>query len=322
MGRLSLALVVLAAWSVPAAADVGFLWHAPPTCPVAEDVSARIERRLGATDEHPARRASIDVALAGIEIAIVREHGLYVAHVDARAVTVANAVRTLRSRRCDALADAVAVVLARLVSELRDRAPIAAAPPPAEEPVLEVLVDDEPTPFEHPVVHHVLPPREEPAPRTWGGGLRLVGMSGIGALPGVNLGGELGGYVRYGERFAEAAYSRWAPEGGGAIKLQVVTLRAGWGPEGVPLRAWGAVELGAMSDDMSIEPSGGSDRWTAIGGGFGVAWPMSAYARLVGAIELMFPVGTGRITLDSGPEVWRPSRAAARSSLGIEVGFR
>jgi hypothetical protein len=314
MQRLTLSLMVLAAWSVPAQADLGFSWKAPAACPVAEDVGVRIERRLGASSD-PAQRESIDAALAGIEIAVVRDHGEYVAHVDARAVTVANAVRTLRSRRCEALADAVAVVLARLVSELREHPSISA--PPAADPVIAV-VDDEPAPFERRVVH-MLPPPEKPAPRAWGAGMRLVGTSGIGVLPGVSIGGELGGYVRYGDYFGEAAYVRWQPQGGmsGAMGLQVTTMRAGWRPEALPLRAWGAVELGSMSGTRTE-----SDSWAAVGAGFGVAWQMSPYARLVGAVELMVPVGTNGIALDGGPEVWQASPATARSSLGIEVGLR
>ena len=49
---------------------------------------------------------------------------------------------------------------------------------------------------------------------------------------------------------------------------------------------------------------------------------MSTYARLVGSIELVIPVGTTRFTLDGGTELWRPGAAAARSAFGLEVGFQ
>src|SRR5262245_52875170 len=54
--------------------------------------------------------------------------------------------------------------------------------------------------------------------RPWGGGLRLTGLSGIGALPGVNYGAELAGLVRYNEYFAELGFGWWKPE-----KTYVVT---------------------------------------------------------------------------------------------------
>ena len=41
--------------------------------------------------------------------------------------------------------------------------------------------------------------------RKIGFGIRATGLSGIGALPGVNYGGELSGMIRYNEMFAELA---------------------------------------------------------------------------------------------------------------------
>ena len=61
-------------------------------------------------------------------------------------------------------------------------------------------------------------------------------------------------------------------------------------------------------------------RWTAVGAGFGVAWPMSDNARLFGMIELAVPVGRENLMLDQG--TYQPDAMAARSSLGLEVGWR
>src|SRR3954471_20794030 len=47
----------------------------------------------------------------------------------------------------------------------------------------------------------------------WGGGLRLTGASGIGALPGRNLGAEVAVNVRHDELFGELAMSHWQAEG-------------------------------------------------------------------------------------------------------------
>ena len=61
-------------------------------------------------------------------------------------------------------------------------------------------------------------------------------------------------------------------------------------------------------------------RWQAVGAGFGVAWPMSDSARLFGMIEIAVPVGRDELTLDQG--MYQPDPLAARSSAGLEVGWR
>src|SRR5262249_46367101 len=103
--RVLLVLVVTAA---PAAAEPAFAWQAPAACPDAGDMPARIERRLG---------RALDEVAVGISIDIAAEPTGYVARVDARAVSVENGERTLTSKRCDELADAVAVIVARLATE-------------------------------------------------------------------------------------------------------------------------------------------------------------------------------------------------------------
>jgi hypothetical protein len=70
------------------------------------------------------------------------------------------------------------------------------------------------------------------------------------------------------------------------------------------------------------DPRAGSSRWTALGGGFNVQWPMSPVARLVGAIELMIPLERTVFMLEDGRDLYRPSSAAARCSLGIELGWK
>src|SRR5262249_44289735 len=122
---------------------------------------------------------------------IAHEEGAFVARIDTRGVTLANQIRTLSSARCDELADAVAVVVARLATEARAQAqaevarrttaiPVAASPPA----------------------------RRRAGP--WGGGVRAVAVSGVGVLPGVGLAGELALYGRRHAYFAEVAATRWA----------------------------------------------------------------------------------------------------------------
>jgi hypothetical protein len=312
------------------AEDPGFAWHAPDACPDAANVKARAEQRFG---------GALDGNLHGIEIEITRERGGFIARIDARAITVANDVRTLRSRRCDALADAVAVVLARLANELRmsrrgaepttvsdpgttisiptTTAALSPAIDDSEDMSDQVIVDDEPT-------------RKRPA--RWGGGMQLLALSGVGALPQINLGAELSGFVRRADKFASLGISRWVPQsarvapgapGGVEVQLDIVTLRAGWGPSTLPLRAWLLGELGRIRGTgvgLDAERTA-SSRWTAVGAGLGVGWPMSEHARLVGTFELAVPLARPRFMLEQGSDLYQPGAAAARCALGLEVGW-
>ena len=300
-----------------AAADAGFAWHAPPGCPDADEVRRRVEHRHG---------APLEGAVHGIEIAIARDRGGFVATIDARALTVANDVRTLRAPRCDALADAIAVIVARLASEVRgsDRARAVTA--------FDRDRDDRPPPFAvAPMgvrVRSSVPARPGGVP-PWGGGARVLAVSGVGALPRVNLGGELAIYVRRQAAFVELAAARWMPQAAPLevtnppVTLDIATMRAGWRPEHVPLRAWLAGELGAVrgAGMASADRGAPTGRWAALGAGFGVAWSMAVHARLVGTIEIAVPIERGRYWVEHGAELYRPSAAAARCAFGLEVGW-
>ncbi len=311
--------------------DPGFAWRAPEACPDAENVKGRVEQRLG---------GAIDGYLARIEIDITRERNGFVARIDARAITVANDVRTLRSRRCDALADAVAVVLARLASEVRmsrvgtaaASAPIgttiAMVAPPAQSAALEPIdsVDDMSAQY----IADEEPVRKRPS--RWGGGVQLLALSGVGALPQINLGGELSGYVRRADKFVSLGIGRWVPQsarlapgapGGVEVKLDTLTLRGGWGPSALPLRAWLLAEVGSIAGTgVGLEAERTADsRWTALGAGLGVGWPMSEHARLVGTFEIAVPLERPRFMLERGADLYQPGAVAARCALGLEVGW-
>jgi hypothetical protein len=320
----------------PPASNSAFGWRAPAGCPKPDDVRLRIERRLG---------APIDGAVHGVEIEITREPGGFVAQIDARALTVANDVRTLHSARCEDLADAISVILARLASEVRVAA--RASPPApswrgaglprpagqdlAEAPDRAARVDEMRGPETgRRFVDMPVGPRQT---RRWGGGVRALALSGIGALPRINIGGELGGYVRRDAHFLELAVGRWVPQAArldpGAparveVSLDVVTVRAGWGPEELPIRAWLEGEVGTIQGEgvAVLDPQVASARWIALGGGFGVAWPMSPRARLVGTFELAIPLQRTRFMLQNGADLYQPAAAAARCALGLEVGWR
>jgi hypothetical protein len=295
--RAALALVVLTA-SV-ASAQTGFVWTAPAACPDGEDVRARIERRLGAPLE-----------VHGVEVAITRAGAVFVAHIDTRGVTVANQIRTLTSARCDELADAVAVVVARLASEWRR----------IERPV---------------VVERAVPteaPRVVEPPRIWGYGVHAMALSGIGTVPRVGIGGELSVFVRRKNYFAELGFARWASQsqyliegapGRVEVGLDSITARIGWSPTKMPLRAWLGSELGSMRGEGAalLDPQAGRAPWFAVTGGFGVGWPMARYARLIGTFEVAVPTSRVSFMLAQSGDIYTSSPIAARCALGLELGL-
>lgn len=322
IGMLRAAIVMCLA--APVAAADPFAWVAPAGCPDVTAVQERAEQRLGATLD----------GVDGVEVLVTRERGGFTARIDARAITVANDVRTLRSRRCDALADAVAVVLARLASEVRvSRAstmapttvvamveplrPIVVVDDLEDEMSGQVIADDEPT---------------RPRPPRWGIGMSLLGLSGVGALPEVNLGGEVAVFVRRAKRFVSLGASRWVPQnariapgapGGVEIRLDTLTVRAGWSPPTQPLRAWLLAELGQIQGTgVGFDAERTAEtRWTALGAGLGVGWPMTEHARLVGTFEIAIPLERPRFMLAAGSDLYQPGAMAARCAFGLEVGW-
>ena len=286
--------------------DAGLVWQAPVTCPDAGEVRARIERRLGMPIDRAVHGVEVDIAVDGNG----KEHG-FVARIDLRGVTVANEVRVLTSARCDELTDAVAVIIARLAAETRQ--------PPAEQrgDRARIVVSAPP-----PIVPHA-----------WGGGVRALGVSSIGALPRVSVGAELAANARRHALFGELAGARWLPSrrvlqpGAPAavdIGLSLITVRFGWGPEDLPLRAWITGELGSLRgtgialNDAQV----GAATWGGAGAGFAVAWPMTPHTRLIGLIETVVPLQRARFVLQDGAEVYRPSLATVRCGLGLEIGWR
>ena len=306
--RGSLGLLVVIAATRVATAESDFTWHAPASCPSSADVEARIEARLPE-----------EVRIRGLEVTITREGRRFVANIDMSAVTVGTQHRTLTSSRCDELADAVAVIVARLAAEAQRQR---AAPVEASSVAPSIVAERRRNPLDSSplgAVGHGAPPPPPPELSEWGGGVRVLAVSGIGMVSRVGVGGELAGFVRRHASFAELAVAGWAdPPMSVAAGAQrgVVTAaqRGGWTTEQMPLRAWLGVELG----------SSGAGRWTAISAGFGVGWPMSRWSRLVGTFELAGAVQRSRVAfaLAEQAETFQPAAASARCSLGLELGWR
>jgi len=305
-------LLVLAAMTGAAHAQVAMVddartltWRAPADCPDAHSLRTRIEQRLARSLDGLVVRVDIDVVLAA---------GRYVARVDLRAVTVANDVRTLTSKHCGELADAVAVIIARVTSEQIAHRRTA-------------LRDDE-----EPAIAAEAPPAPPPPPRRWSLGARISAISGIGVLPKVGLGGEAALTLRIHSTLAEVAVTRWFAsaaqihDGEPAkvdVNLDVAAARFGWRPPTMPLRAWLGVEAGTMRGSDIALPSEqlASGRWIAAGAGFGVAWQMTRWARLVGFTESMVAIERVRFSLGD-LVVYAPSPMSFRASCGLELGWQ
>lgn len=208
----------------------------------------------------------------------------------------------------------------------------------AAQPGMQEPVEPAPPPVRHAVMAKKLNPNATDA--MWGGGVRLTGLSGVGALPGVNIGGELAVHVRWEQRFVELGLAKWRPEETFVVDsspervelgLDVWSLRVGWASMEMPLRAWVLVEAGELGGPHEVMPAGvprmvmgsvpSEHKWFASGAGFGVQWPMSENARLVGNIEVVVPIDREPMMLDTGGS-FEPNSGVARCSLGLELGWR
>jgi hypothetical protein len=279
-------------------------WRAPAACPDGASLQARIERRL---------ERSLDDAVAGIEVDVVQNADRYVARIDLRAITVANDVRTLTSTHCDELADAVAVIVARVASEAIAKKRVATT----EDVHDKIIVEPDP------------PPKT----RLWSIGMRASGVSGIGVIPKVGVAAEMAIVVRRDELLAELVGTRWIDsyaqlhDGAPAVVnvfLDTAAGRVGWRPQHLPLRAWATVEFGLMGGNSVRLPSEQFDsgRWIAAGAGFGVAWQMNKWLRLVGTNETMLAIDRVRFATGAGLVVYAPSPMSFRASAGLEVGWQ
>ena len=319
--RLAAAAACLGAPGAAAADELR--WQAPAGCPGLDDVRARIAHRLDDARAQPARRVdpALDDRLRGLAVTVAREPGGFVAQI----TDGAHEARTLRGARCDELADAVAVVVARLARErgapIAPIAPIAprsaSAAPAASIGVRAAAVDA---------------PMFRPPGARWGGGVRATALSGVGVVPRVGAGGELAVFARRRGVFGELGYARWATSsvylrhgapGRVDVELDTVVVRAGVSPH-EPVRAWVGAEVGTLAGTGVAfhEPRLGAARWTAAGAGISVAWPMLRHARLVGAFELMVPLGQTSVMLADRAAVHAASASTARCQLGIELGWR
>jgi hypothetical protein len=322
MGRLIAITFLLLSTGRTAQAASSIEWRAPAGCPDTASLRARVESRL--------ERSLDDVAI-DISIDVTKSHGRYTARVDLGAVTVANDVRTLTSTRCSELADAVAVIVARVANDAARRAVEADAVD-----VEAIVIHPLPTAMVARPVAPAFVDRGEPAGqgagafRPWTIGARVSGLSGIGLIPQVGLGAEVAVTVRAGRHLAELGRARWARSTAQFIidgprnidvNLDVTVARYGWRNPTLPLRAWLAVEVGNMHGGGLAVTQIDDDRWIAAGAGFGIAWQMTDWIRLFGSTEAMAAIERARFT-NGDMVVYAPSPLSVRTTCGLEVGWQ
>lgn len=293
-------------------------YRAIPGCP--DETSMR--EALGARLEPP----QLDEQ---VRVQIVRAGGKFAASIDLTALTGERA-RIVASPTCDrAFVDAIALVIARARGERLYLDPHhaytpATTPPATANAMIETtttaeppVVVDEPAPPANPPATPFArpgpPPRED-----WEITAHVDGVSGVGGVPEVGLGGEVGAFARFGTGFVELAGTRWMRSGASVQKstvdvdLLTVAVRGGWAPE-LPIRAWGVVETGDMTEHIAT-PS--TQTWTGVGAGFGVQWPISPRVRAVGSVEAVVAVQRPSF---SG---YRPWPLSPRAAFGLEIVLR
>lgn len=272
------------------------IFRGPGECPGEAALRERVERRLGVPLDHVVHGVTVTMSYYA-------STQRYVAKIDPQRMDPGREVRVVTSVSCDELTSAVAVVVARWAKEATEE--LTTTPPPAP---------------------------AKPRQGHWGGGMRMLGLSGIGALPGISIGGELSGSVRHDELFVELGgahwqrnpsfwHSGWPPNVD--LSMSSAVLRVGWAPELLPVRGWCGVEVGWLAGDMmSTRAEDRQQVWAGVSAGMAVTWAVMDHARLVGMVELAAPFVRSELVSRSGDRQYRAELAAARYGLGLEFGWQ
>lgn len=278
----SLALVASGAGATEPAPLV---WSAPAGCPDEARLRAALAHSTG--DEH-----------AGDDVVVVVEPRAELWHAR---VHMPTGERELTGESCQALADAVVVILS-LANEAR-----AATPAPAE-PVVAAPAAPAPSlrePDRMPPLVAAPAPRREPS-RGVQLGLALLGEAGI--LPGPSAGPRLSLGVSDG---------RWALELAGTLLVPRAASLAGEAAPRADIRWLGAQLLVCRASHALLRICGGGEVGELTGTGQGVDRPETAHGvwvAFVGAAALRGPLGALPIS-------WEAGVAAASALLRPEFGF-
>lgn len=315
-------------------------WEAPRGCPdeaaLRARVDARLSRPLGAGDSID---ATVTVARRGRQL-----------RAQVRVWTpAADAERELVAPRCDELADAVAVVLARAVAEARARVitddaaallaisvdPVA-LPPPDCDPLRPGSCPDAIDPLRRrpprSTIADDLAPRRRPPMTPRDGGLRASTVSGAGISPHVGFGVELGVWFRWRGLAGEVVATRWlerlaelppSRRFGAAIGLDALAARACWNPDTFGPRICVLGERGTMSGRGVglFESRIGEATYSAIGLGISLRARLRPHVALVGGFDMLSAIARPRFVLDRGTLLHQPDPFAGRVGFGLELGW-
>jgi hypothetical protein len=258
----------------------------------------------------------------------------------------ADGERTLVASRCDELADAVAVVLARAVAEAR-----ALVPPLA---TVAIVSTDRPTcdpfsPFDDCKVRpergpkervegptsspDVSPRRRRPEPLRPDGGVRPSLVSGAGISPHVGYGVELSAWFVFGKGAVEVSGTRWlerlaelppSERFGAAVGLDALAARLCWNPERYGPRVCVLGEVGSMSGRGVglFDSQVGEGTYSAAGIGLSLRARLRSRVALVGGFDMLRAIDRPRFVLDRGTLLFQPDPLAGRIGLGVEIGWR
>jgi hypothetical protein len=290
--RLACAMIL----AVPAVASAAAVsWTAPASCPDQAALREAIVRRLG---------APLDSIALIVDIKVELDVDGYVARLDFGDASEES--RVITSVDCAELTDAVALVIARLaVAAARN----VSAPKVVEAP----------------------PSRTTPEPG-WNGGVRVAGLFGTGASPGIGIAGDVGGWFAWRSYAVAVSASQWSKGtvtldgtmSGVDIDVRAFSLRTGWRPRTLPLRSWLIARWGQIRGEaVGLDDGrGGTARWTAAGIGAGWAFALTSRVAVVPAAEAEMVLDRATFSLDSGTELYRTPPMALHGSVAIEVGWR
>jgi len=343
----------------PVPAELQLEWTAPPTCPQAPEVRARIEAAL--------RRPTVAGPAATRVVARVQPGARgFTLVLETRTAGAAVDVRRMDDRRCGVLADATAVIVATAIDEVDPNraaptlpppplaavpedmspAPASAAPPPTPAPTPApttlsatraanlapaVAADDDLSP------RPAAPTPAPPVARRLRAAVRLVGLGDRGSTPGL-AGGLTGGVSLLGERWRLDLAAVWiaprptAPRADLDITARVGVLAA-------QLRGCAVPRLGPVEFPVCLGLEAGGARgsgdgdalarkftdwrpWLGVLAGSSLAWSFTRRLALVVQLDLVLPIAppTFQVAGLADP-VYKGSVAAGRAGLGLEVRF-
>ena len=147
------------------------------------------------------------------------------------------------------------------------------------------------------------------------------GVSALGILPGLGIGGELAAVGERGPVFGELALVQWAASASTAanvtsdriaIGLRAAALRLGWRIGELPVRAFADGELGSMTGSGMRS---GAGTWLAFGIGLAGWWQVTPRLRAVATAEADLARDRVRFTLSDGTPVYEPGLSSARVTM-------